>query len=365
MNALETTGLAFRYRRGWALRDCTLAAPAGRVVGLIGPNGAGKTTLLHLAVGLLRPAAGTVCVLGAGPRDALARGQVGFVAQDKPLYCGFTVADMLMFSERMNPGWDKELALSRLCRYGIPLRRRVGHLSGGQQAQVALTVAVGKRPKVLLLDEPVATLDPLARREFLQALMEEVADSGLTVVLSSHLISDLDRVCDYVILLRDSRVQVTGATDELVAQHRLLTGPRGSAEAIARSHTVISAAYTDRQASLIIRCGGPVRDPAWTARELTLEDFRPHPGHGCGRAAGAHRPSHGRHHRRIPRHAVRVQLVGTALPVPRQADPLRLQHRQPAGRSRGLDPHEQMGFRQRPSAPDRDGRQRLPQIQDA
>jgi len=209
--AIETTALTKRYGSTWALRDCSLALPAERIAALVGPNGAGKTTLLHLAVGLLEPTAGSIRTLGASPReraDILAR--VGFVAQDAPLYAGFTVRDTLEFGRHLNPRWDDDLAIERMRRHDIDLRQRVGTLSGGQRAQVALTLAVAKRPELLVLDEPLASLDPLARREFMASLMEATAESDLTVLLSSHLVTDMERICDYLIVLSQSRVQVLG-----------------------------------------------------------------------------------------------------------------------------------------------------------
>jgi ABC-type nitrate/sulfonate/bicarbonate transport system ATPase subunit len=190
---LEARELGKRYRRTWALADCTLSIPAGHVVGLVGPNGAGKTTLLNLAAGLLAPTAGTIEVLGGAPLDRLAR--VGFVAQDAPVYSGLSVADHLAFGAHLNPGWDADQARDRIRRLDLNLRQKAGTLSGGQRAQLALTLAVAKRPELLILDEPVASLDPLARREFLQDLMEAVAEQGMSVVLSSHLVADLERVC--------------------------------------------------------------------------------------------------------------------------------------------------------------------------
>ena len=226
--ALETTGLGKKYGRLWALQDCTLALPVGRVAALVGPNGAGKTTLLHLIAGLARPDAGAVRVLDQMPGDntrLLAR--VGFVAQETPLYPDFTAADLVTMGGKLNRRWDAELARARLTRLAIPLDRPVGKLSGGQRAQVALALAMAKRPDLLLLDEPVASLDPLARREFLQALMGAVADDGTTVLLSSHLVFDLERVCDYLIVLHTARVQVLGAVEELLAHHKVLSGPAG------------------------------------------------------------------------------------------------------------------------------------------
>ena len=225
-SVLQTQGLGKRYRRLWALADCTLSIPGGHVVGLVGPNGAGKSTLLNLAVGLLAPTAGTIEVLGrppaAGPAE-LAR--VGYLAQDAPVYAGLSVADHLRFGARLNPGWDAELARGRVKRLDLDPHQRAGTLSGGQRAQLALTLAIAKRPELLILDEPVASLDPLARREFLADLMEATAEQELSVVLSSHLVADLERVCDYLIVLVGSRVRVAGPVDELLAAHHLLAGP--------------------------------------------------------------------------------------------------------------------------------------------
>ena len=237
---LEANGLGKRYGHKWALSECTLAIPAGKVVGLVGPNGAGKTTLLQLSVGLLQPSAGSISVLGGRPGttpDQLAR--VGFVAQDTPTYAGLSIADHLRFGAWMNPSWDAKLAEDRIERLGLDPRQKAGKLSGGQRAQLALTLAVAKRPELLVLDEPVASLDPLARREFLQGLMEVVVEHGASVILSSHLVADLERVCDYLVVLVDSRVQVAGDIDELLASHhrldRAATRPRRRCRAISRS----------------------------------------------------------------------------------------------------------------------------------
>ncbi|GAA0947096.1 ABC transporter ATP-binding protein [Kribbella koreensis] len=269
--ALEALGLGRRYGRKWALRDCSLSLPTERVIGLVGPNGAGKTTLLSLAVGLLRPSAGEVRVLGRSPRAALA--DVGFVAQDKPLYRGLTVAETLRMGGWLNPSWDPVLARQRMDRAGIPLQQKVGSLSGGQRSQLALAMALGKRPKLLLLDEPVADLDPLARREFLKVLMEEVADSGVSVVLSSHLLADVERTCEYLVLMSASQVQVADDTEALLGHHRMITGPRAKAGDLLADHQVINAEYTERQASLLVRTNGPITDPVWTVRPATLEEL--------------------------------------------------------------------------------------------
>jgi len=218
---LQAQGLGKRYRRRWALTDCDLDIPAGRVVGLVGPNGAGKTTLLHLAAGLLAPTAGTIEVCGGRPggsRGQLAR--VGFVAQDTPAYRRLSVADHLTMGRRLSPRWDDDLAWRRVRRLGLPPRARAGQLSGGQRAQLALTLAIAKRPELLILDEPVASLDPLARRDFLEDLREATTGQGLSVVHSSHLVSDIERVCDYLIVLVASRVRVAGDVGRLLAAHR-------------------------------------------------------------------------------------------------------------------------------------------------
>lgn len=270
--AVQTRALGKRYGRTWALQDCALDVPAGRIAALVGPNGAGKTTLLHLAVGLLRPDAGEVRVFGRDPRSVLA--DIGFVAQDTPLYRDFTAAELVTMGGKLNPRrWDAALARERLAMLRIPPDKPVGKLSGGQRAQVALALALAKRPRLLLLDEPIASLDPLARREFMQALMGAVAESETTVLLSSHLLADLERSCDYLVVLQQSRVQLTGAVDELLDTHRTLVGPRAGSESIAGVAKVVRASHTDRQSTLLVRRGdGPV-DPMWTEHEVTLEDL--------------------------------------------------------------------------------------------
>ncbi|RKS80506.1 ABC-2 type transport system ATP-binding protein [Motilibacter peucedani] len=272
---LQAEGLGKRYRRRWALTDCTLEVPAGRVVGLVGPNGAGKSTLLNLAVGLLRPTTGAIRVLGGTPAgDAGQLARVGYVAQDTPTYAAFSVADHLRLGARLNAGtWDQELAERRVSRLGLDPAQRAGRLSGGQRAQLALTLGVAKRPELLVLDEPVASLDPLARREFLQDLMEAVAEQELSVVLSSHVVSDVERACDYVVVLVDSRVQVAGDIDTLLTTHVRLTGPRRDAASLPADQHVVSARHTDRQSSFIVRTERPVLDPVWAVDSLTLEDL--------------------------------------------------------------------------------------------
>jgi ABC-2 type transport system ATP-binding protein len=280
--ALETRRLGKRYGRRWALSECSLTLPMGRMAALVGPNGAGKTTLLHLAMGLLQPSAGMARVYGRDPwREPLATlPRVGFVAQDHPLYRGFSVADTLEYGRRMNQQWDGELAEARLRRLGIPLDQRVGKLSGGQQAQVALAMALGKRPSLLLLDEPVASLDPLARRDFLRTLVEAATERGITTLLSSHIIGDLEQSCDYLIILSAARVQLAGDIAAVTRAHRLLIGPRADVAGLATlraSWDVVGETQTPHQTLLLARAGdtgdaAPL--PAgWGAERAPLEEI--------------------------------------------------------------------------------------------
>jgi ABC-2 type transport system ATP-binding protein len=272
--AIEALGLGKKYGRRWALSDCTISIPGGCVVGLVGPNGAGKTTLLNLATGMLAPTTGRIEVLGNAPASGpgqLAR--VGYVAQDAPIYSGLSVADHLRLGARLNPGWDDELATKRIKQLGIVMAQKAGTLSGGQRAQLALTLAIAKRPELLILDEPIASLDPLARREFLQVLMETTAESNISVIMSSHLVADLERVSEYLIVLVNSRVQVTGQIDQMLDTHFLLTGARRDVATLPASQHVISASHTDRQSTVLVRSSEPILDPTWSVSRLDLEDL--------------------------------------------------------------------------------------------
>jgi ABC-2 type transport system ATP-binding protein len=271
---IETRGLAKRYHRVTALADCTVTVPPGRISALIGPNGAGKTTLLRLLSGLARPSSGEVAVLGGTPRqDPAFLADIGFVAQEMPLYRRLSAEDHIAAGAHLNPRWDALSVRQRLGRLGISLSQPVGTLSGGQRAQVALALTLAKRPRLLLLDEPVAALDPLARRHFLAILAEAVAATGLTVVLSSHLVADLERVCDHLILLAGARVQLYGDIDTVLAEHLVLVGARQDTTAIGRAHTIVQATHTARQSTLLIRLGGPVADPAWETADPGLEEL--------------------------------------------------------------------------------------------
>jgi len=288
---LEARGLGKKYGRRRALSDCTLVIPAGHVAGLVGPNGAGKTTLLHLAVGLLQPTSGTIAVLGGRPAESPALlGRVGFVAQETPVYAALSVADHLRLGAWLNPGWDNDGAERRIEQLSLDPSQRAGKLSGGQRAQLALTLAIAKRPGLLILDEPVASLDPLARREFLQDLMEIVAEHEVSVVLSSHLIADLERVCDYLVVLIASQVQLAGEVSELLAEHRRLSGPRRDPGRLPASQEIIEETHTDKQSLLLIRTSEPILDPAWAVTPVSVEDLVLAYMRRAGSAGGARRP---------------------------------------------------------------------------
>jgi ABC-2 type transport system ATP-binding protein len=271
---IQTRGLSKRYRRVTALADATVTVPEGRISALIGQNGAGKTTLLRLLAGLARPTGGEVAVLGRRPsQDAAFLADIGFLAQEIPLYRRFSAADHIRIGAHLNARWDGASVRQRLDSLSIPVGQRVGTLSGGQRAQLALALTLAKHPRLLLLDEPVAALDPLARRQFLAQLGEAVAGGGLTVVLSSHLIADLERICDHLILLARSRVQLCGDIDTLLAEHQVLVGPAKDTTAIERDHTLVQAVRTSRQTTMLIRRNGPVIDPAYETADVGLEEL--------------------------------------------------------------------------------------------
>ena len=274
--AIQTCRLTKRYRRVVALHECSVTVPEGRISALVGPNGAGKTTLLRVLTGLARSTAGSVAVLGAAPReDPAFLADIGYLAQDIPLYRRMSAEDHIRIGAHLNVNWNAVSARVRLAELDIPLNRAVGALSGGQRAQVALALTLAKQPRVLLLDEPVAALDPLARRHFLATLTAAVADAdgGLTVMLSSHLVSDLERVCDHLILLSQSRVQLCGEIDELLGAHKVLVANRKDISAVERAHTVVRVQRTARQVALLTRLRGPLLDPAYQAEEVSLEEL--------------------------------------------------------------------------------------------
>lgn len=271
---VETRALGKRYGTRHALTDCTVNIPPGHVVGLVGPNGAGKSTLLKLACGLLNPTSGTITVLGNRPGAGAEQiSRVGFVAQDAPVYPYLSVADHLKLGARLNPGWDKDFATTRIQRLGLDPSQKAGKLSGGQRAQLALTIAIGKRPELLILDEPVASLDPIARRDFLRSLMEEVVEHGTGVILSSHLIADLERVCDHMVVLASGRVRLTGEVEELTAVHHRIVCSRRDADTLPAGLEVISAEHTDRQSTFIVRGEGVPPNGDWVVEPVGLENL--------------------------------------------------------------------------------------------
>ena len=262
MNVVEASGLGKRYGGTWALRECSLAIPAGHVAALVGPNGAGKSTLLNLAVGLSAPTAGGVTVLGGRPAGSpAALDGIAFVAQDTPLYKNLSAADMLHLTRNLNRRFDQASAEARLAELGIPLKRKAGKLSGGQQAQLALTLALARRPRLLVLDEPMAMLDPIARHDFMATVLTAAADDGVSVLLSSHVLAELERVADYLILMSQGRVQVAGEVDDLLASHRMLTGPAAEADKYAE-RPVVHVRRAEAQAHLLVRATARRSGPA-------------------------------------------------------------------------------------------------------
>jgi ABC-2 type transport system ATP-binding protein len=269
---LVAQGLGKRFRRDWALRDLTLSIPKGAIVGLAGPNAAGKSTLLSLAAGMLAPSAGSIAVLGGDPlASPEVLGEVGYVAQGAPLYRSFRVADTLEYARRTNSRWDREIAVELLTR--IDSRAKVGALSAGERARLALALALGKRPRLVLLDEPFASLDPLAARELLRLLMDGIAELGATVIVASHVVADIQRVCDHIVLLSSGCVRLEGDVEELLETHRLLTGPRRPLGAIRGVREVVRERYSGRQLTLLAITDGPIVDPSWTVDPVSLEEL--------------------------------------------------------------------------------------------
>ncbi|MGD0557066.1 MAG: ABC transporter ATP-binding protein [Streptosporangiaceae bacterium] len=273
MNIVETTGLGRRYGRSWALRDCTLTIPAGHLAALVGPNGAGKTTLMNMVVGLTTQTTGTATVLGGQPPGSpTALDGIAFVAQDAPVYKNLSVADMLHLTRNLNRTFDQRFAGARLAELGIPLKKKSGKLSGGQQAQLALTLALARRPELLILDEPLAALDPLARQDFLASVMTAMADDGVSVLLSSHALAELERVADYLVILANGEMRLAGEVDDLLAEHQVLTGPAAEADAYARRLSAVQVKRAAAQAHLLVRNASPV-GAGWESHPVSLEEL--------------------------------------------------------------------------------------------
>jgi ABC-2 type transport system ATP-binding protein len=276
MNIIETSGLGKRYGHAWALRDCTFAVPGGQLAALVGPNGAGKSTLMSMVVGLTIPTEGTATVLGgrpAGSPEAL--DGIAFVAQESPVYRNLSAADILHLTRNLNRRFDGSYARARLAELGIPPKKKTGKLSGGQRAQLALTLALARRPRLLILDEPLASLDPLARQDFLAAVLTAMADDGVSVLLSSHAVAELERVADYLIVLAGSRLQLAGEVDDLLAGHRVLTGPAAEADETARRLTVVQVRRAATYAHLLVRTGDAAErvPPGWESHPVSMEEL--------------------------------------------------------------------------------------------
>jgi len=274
MNVIETGGLGKRYGKTWALRDCTLAIPEGHLVGLVGPNGAGKSTLMNLLAGLSVPTEGSVTVLGGKPAGSpTALDGIAFMAQDAPLYKNLSAGDMIHLTQNLNRQFDRAYARQRLDGLGIPLKKQAGKLSGGQQAQLALTLALARRPRMLILDEPLAALDPIARQDFMTTVMTAMTDDGVSVLLSSHALAELERIADYLIVLGGGAVRIGGEADDLVAAHQLLTGPVAQADALAARLQVVQDRRAAAQAHLMVRSSDQPVPPGWEAHPVSLEEL--------------------------------------------------------------------------------------------
>jgi len=274
MNVIESHALGKSYGTTRALHDCSLSVPEGHVVALVGPNGAGKSTLLNLAVGLAAPTTGELTVLGGRrPGSLPALDGIAFVAQDMPLYKNLSAADMVHLTRNLNRHLDQAYAETRLAELGISLKRKAGKLSGGQQAQLALTLALARHPRLLVLDEPVAMLDPVARHDFMATVLTAAVDEGVSVLLSSHVLAELERVADYLIVLSQGRVQMVGEVDDLLAGHRILTGPTAEAATYAE-RPVVHVRRGGTQAHLLVRATAdyPV-PPGWESHPVGLEEL--------------------------------------------------------------------------------------------
>ncbi|MFD5632287.1 MULTISPECIES: ABC transporter ATP-binding protein [unclassified Streptomyces] len=274
VSAIEAYGVGKKYRRGWALRDCSFRLPAGRICGLVGPNGAGKTTFLGIAANLLDPTSGSLRVFGEAPESAEAGRRTAFLAQEKPLFRRFTVADTLRLGRELNPGWDQKAAEEIVRAGNVPLEAKIGTLSGGQRTRVAFALAFGKRPDLLLLDEPMSDLDPLVRHEMMGTLLAEAAEHGTTVLMSTHMITELENVCDFLVVIAEGGLRLAGDVDELLAAHTLLTGVHdgpGVPESLAR-HTVVESRTSGRQVRALVRPDGPLGG-SWETDTPTLEEL--------------------------------------------------------------------------------------------
>jgi ABC-2 type transport system ATP-binding protein len=272
--ALEAHGLGMRYRRGWALRDCTFRVPVGRICGLVGPNGAGKTTLLNIAAHVLKPTQGSLSLFGEAPGSVESGQRTAFLAQEKPLFRRFTVAETLRLGRELNPGWDQRAAEDIVRAGNVPFDAKIGTLSGGQRTRVAVALAFGKRPDLLLLDEPMADLDPVVRHELMGTLLAEAGERGTTVVMSTHVLAELENVCDFLLVVSGGAVRLAGDVDELMTMHTVVTGVKegeGLPDFLGY-HTLVEARTSGRQFTALIRPEGPVTGP-WEAAAPSMEEL--------------------------------------------------------------------------------------------
>ncbi|MFI5998433.1 ABC transporter ATP-binding protein [Streptomyces sp. NPDC051362] len=276
--AIEAHGVGRNYRRGWALRDCSFRLPAGRICGLVGPNGAGKTTLMAIAANLLHPTEGTLKVFGASPESVETRRRTAFLAQEKPLFRRFSVAETLRMGRELNPGWDQRAAENIVRAGNVPLEAKIGTLSGGQRTRVAFALAFGKRPDLLMLDEPMSDLDPLVRHELMDTLMAEAAQHGTTVLMSSHMLSELENVCDFLLVMSTGGLRLAGDVDELRSAHLLVHGARSAGDSVQglpaelTAHTLVEYRTSGGQFNALIRPTGPVARQ-WQADAPNLEEL--------------------------------------------------------------------------------------------
>ncbi|WP_128379065.1 ABC transporter ATP-binding protein [Streptomyces cavernae] len=283
-SAIEAYGVGVKYRRGWALQDCSFRLPAGRICGLVGPNGAGKTTLMGIAANLLQPTNGTLKVFGEAPESSEARRRTAFLAQEKPLFRRFTVAETLRMGRELNPAWDQRAAENIVRAGNVPMEAKIGTLSGGQRTRVAFALAFGKRPDLLMLDEPMSDLDPLVRHELMSTLMAEAAEHGTTVLMSSHMLSELESVCDFLLVISSGGLRMAGDVGELRSAHLLLHGFesgegnsqwQGHAHGVPAElagHTVVECRTSGREVTALIRPEGPVTG-RWQAHTPNLEEL--------------------------------------------------------------------------------------------
>lgn len=272
---IETNALAKRFGRKWGLRDCTVSIPAGKVTALVGPNGAGKSTLLRMAAGLSRPTSGQITVLGSVPNteDPSLLKRVGYLDQVRPLYRGFRVDEMFRFGAGTNPTWNMATAHDYVDQLGISLRDRVDNLSGGQRAQVALTMCLAKQPELLILDEPAAELDPVARDDLLRLLMREVAERGTNVVLSTHALGDVGSICDYLVIMSHSRIVLADDLEFVVESHRFLSATASNAPELPEGVAAIDTRTSSREVTHLVRVTLPLVDETWQVTEPTLDEI--------------------------------------------------------------------------------------------